>query len=124
MLRMVQSRMAEKLEALGEVPRKVVEFAAVFTFLGSIYTYYLKSRMESAGGVIAVDATLLLALLKFFALTGGPLAVVTWLDARWRDQDTAIVCLAAYFASNIYWAHRIGCAPCVFAMAYMLVPHF
>src|SRR5271168_3444708 len=62
--------MAEKFGAMGEYPRKALEYLALFIVLSFCYSFYLKGTYDKASCpagpvVVTIDLGLLLPILKF-----------------------------------------------------------
>ena len=127
-LNALQALLAEKLESLGELQKKVLEYLALFLALTIVYSLYVKSSFDrtscpSGTEMISIDSTLMLAALKFFLITGWPIAALASLDTTWRGKDCAQVSLLAYAAANVFWIHKYGGGFCPYCVIFWLVAY-
>ncbi|HEX7652025.1 MAG TPA: hypothetical protein VF607_00875 [Verrucomicrobiae bacterium] len=114
------------LADLGMSPKKAAQYLALFLVLMVIYFFHFVNAAQAA--TCNVDETITagqagLAFLKFFALTGWPFAVLAFGDAGWTSRDAGNVFLAAYFFTNVIWYLKSGCAFCIYAAAFKIIPY-
>ncbi len=116
--------MAERLQSLEALRRKVLESVVLFLVLATIYSVYLKALWSiPACRYIDLDFAYLLVLLKFLALTGWPFALVAFLDNTWSSKDAGRVFLAAFITTNAFWMHHYHHSFCPFSFAFEIFPY-
>ncbi|MFO1487695.1 MAG: hypothetical protein U1F65_04380 [Verrucomicrobiota bacterium] len=107
-------------------PKKAVEYLGLLALLTGIYYCYFVRDAKLA--MCPPDETISFGelgglMLKFFLLTSWPFAVVACCDAEWDAKDAGNIFLAAYLLTNVLWYFKTGCAPCIFAAAFRIIPY-
>jgi len=124
--RTLAARLAGIMEFLGVSPKKALEYLAMVAVLTVIYYCYIVS--DAKENACPTDVTVSLGqlgviMLKFLVFTGWPFALLAAGDAGWRSQDAGNVFLVAYIGANILFYHRTGCAYCIYAAAFRIIPY-
>jgi len=118
--------LAGRLASIGLSPKKAVEYLALFVVLtGIYYFYFVRDARENA---CPTDdpisfAQLGVLILKFLFFTSWPFALVAFWDAQWSSKDAGYLFLAAYLFTNFLWYLKTGCAPCILAASFRIVPY-
>lgn len=114
------------LETFGLSPKKALQYLAVITTLTVIYfCYFVRDAKANACPPEQTITFMELGwlMVKFLVLTSWPFAVIAALESEWNGKDAGRVFLAAYGITNVLWYFKTGCAPCIFAAAFQIIPY-
>lgn len=120
------ARLADKCVSIGVSPKKAAEYLGGFLMLTAIYYFYFVR--DARENVCPPDETITFAqlgvlMLKFFICTSWPFVLVAFLDSEWSGKDAGNLFLAAYLFTNFLWYLKTGCAPCIFAASFRIIPY-
>jgi hypothetical protein len=127
------------LPASGEIPKtflarfktsvsrkKALEYLGMFVVLTVVYYCYFvrHATVNASSPVIEIEPGQLIPLMvRFLVLTSWPFTLMAFFDPTWRSKDTGNVFLYAWLATNLLWYHKTGCAFCIFAAFFHIIPY-
>jgi hypothetical protein len=119
------ARLADKLQSFGLSPKRTLEHLTMFTVLTVIYyCYFVRDAKANTCPDIEITLTQLgVLMLKFLVFSGWPFAVMAAYDSGWRSKDAGNVFLVSYIVTSILWYHKTGCAFCIFAASFRIIPY-
>jgi hypothetical protein len=131
--------MITDLPAAGEAPKsflarlktsvsrkKALEYLGMFVLLTVVYYCYFvrDAQVNASSPVIKIEPGQLIPLMvRFLVLTSWPFTLMAFFDSTWRSKDAGNVFLYAWLATNVLWYHKTGCAFCIFAAAFHIIPY-
>ncbi len=120
----LRARIAERIQNIEPLQRKVLESLGLLLILGIIYSVYLQELWSiPVCREVALDFAYLMVLLKFLVLTGWPFVLLACLDDTWSSKDAGRVFLAAFLATNAYWMHKYHHSFCPYSFAFEIFPY-
>jgi hypothetical protein len=129
--------MNTELHAVVEVPKpllvrwkiskkKALEFLGMFALLTVIYYCYFvrDARLNAISPIMEVTpGQFIVLMLKFFLFTAWPFLFMSYFDSTWRSKDAGNVFLLSWIVTNVLWYQQTGCAFCIFAASFKVVPY-
>lgn len=109
-----------------ESRNKTWQYLAVFGILTTIYFCYFvwDARANACPPDDSITVTQLgWRMLRFFLLTSWPFAVIAAMNPDWSSRDAGNVFLGAIVMTNLLLYFKTGCAPCIFAAVFSVIPY-
>ncbi len=118
--------LASRVTVSSKSRNKTWQYLAVFSVLTLIYFCYFvwDARANACPPEDSISvAQLGWRMLRFFLLTSWPFAFAAAMNPDWSSRDAGNVFLGAFFVTNLLWYFKTGCAPCIFAAAFSVIPY-
>jgi hypothetical protein len=123
--------------AVAEVPKpllvrlkmpkkKALEYLGMFALLTVIYyCYFVRDAKANAISPVMemTYSELIVIMVQFLVLTSWPFTLMSFFDSTWRSKDAGNVFLFSWIATNLLWYHQTGCAFCIFAASFKVIPY-
>ena len=106
--------------------KRALEYLGMFAVLTVIYyCYFVRDAMVNASSPIIEIAPgqLIPLMVRFLVLTSWPFTLMAFFDPTWRSKDSGNVFLYAWLATNLLWYNKTGCAFCIFATSFHIIPY-
>ncbi len=106
--------------------KKALEYLGMFALLTVIYYCYFVRDAGINDSSPVMDVTysqVAVIMVRFFVLTSWPFTLMSFFDSTWRSKDAGNVFLFSWIATNLLWYHQTGCAFCIFAASFKVIPY-
>ena len=127
----LMARLIAKTPSVLVSHKKALEYLGMFAVLtATYYCYFVRDAGVNASSPIMGDTDttgqliqMVQLMLKFLIFTGWPFAFMSFYDSTWRCTDAGKMFLLSWIATNVLWYHQTGCAFCVFAAWFHVIPY-